>query len=153
MRASAGLTLLEILIVLALVAAVGAVGLRAGRPSGGRQAASAVRSLLVWGHLQALWSGVDVAVVPVPGGMVARAADGGDACAGGRRLRTLAWSTFAGVRPQVELRAGIVWRAVGGALSCAGGGVISGSVVLADARRRYRIVVSSLGRVRVERLP
>ena len=149
----AGFTLVELLLVLAVIGMVGTVSLTLGRPSGAHQAARAAQALLVWGHLQALRSGADTAVVPTARGLEVRAGAGARLCAAGTRLRSLGWRTFGSVRLERAPRAGILWRSAGGALSCAGGGVISDRLVLADDRSRYAVVVLSLGRVRVERVP
>jgi hypothetical protein len=43
-----------------------------------------------------------------------------------------------------------VWLPYGGARSCDGGGVISGRLILTDGIGHVDVIVSSLGRVRVE---
>lgn len=148
-----GLSLVEILVVLAIVALVAAVGIALVRPSHAGRAAAAAATLLAWARLQAVWSGHDVAIVPTTGGLVARTAPAADPCTGGSVARRVLWRSYPLVRVLRPLRDGVLWRAAGGALSCAGGGVISDRLVLGDPRMAVAVVVSSLGRVRVEVVP
>lgn len=150
-RAS-GFTLLELVVVLA-VAAIATAGLLGLRPGAAVRAAEAARSFLLWGRLEAMWTGRAVAVTPdAVSGLVARAATDGasvDACTA-PVVRHLPLRRLGRVEVVEELRVGIVWMARGGARSCDGGGVISGRMVFGDRSRRVDVVVSSLGRVRVE---
>ncbi len=153
MQGTRGLSLLELLIALGLLGLVIVLLPRLPGPSTARQAAHSAKAMALWCHLQALSGGSAVALVQNAGGLVARSGTGQDACTTGDPVRTMAWRTFPRTRVLDSFRAGILWRADGIALSCAGGGVISDRMVLSDGRSRYAVVVSSLGRVRVERLP
>ena len=149
-----GTSFIEILVVLAVLALVAGASFAVVRPSGAHQAALAARALVTWSRLQALRTNSDAALSSTAQGLVVHASGSAPRpCTIGRRLRGLAWSDFGSVRLERALRSGILWRADGIALSCAGGGVISDRLVLADDRARYAVVISSLGRVRVERLP
>ncbi len=151
-----GFTLLEVVVALALA------GLLAGgatvllRPGGAVRGAQGARTFLLWARLEALWTGEAVAVVPgavVPGASPALSArsapDAATACTG-PELKRFELARYGRARVAQALRDGIVWLPGGGARSCAGGGVISGRMVLVDGARRASVVVSSLGRVRVE---
>lgn len=149
-----GFSLLEVVLVLVLVAAAG-VGVAALRPHGALRAAAGVRAFLLWARLEAMWSGRAVAVtLAAEPGLEARGGAGtgaGDPCAlPPPPLKTLRLRRFGRVKLIHGLRAGIVWLPSGGARSCDGGGVISDRLVLGDRSRRVDVVVSSLGRVRVE---
>lgn len=147
-----GFTLLEVVVAVAL-AACAVAGAAALRPGAAFQAADAVRAFLLWGHLEAMWRGEPVAITPlVAGGIVARAGRAGDPVAACQApvLRALRMRRFGRVTIESRLRDGMVWLPSGGARSCDGGGVISGRVVLRDGRRSVDVIVSSLGRMRVE---
>ncbi|HKI58271.1 MAG TPA: prepilin-type N-terminal cleavage/methylation domain-containing protein [Trueperaceae bacterium] len=147
-----GFTLIELAVVLALLA-VTTVGALRLRPGAAVRAAESARALLLWGRLEAMWSGHSVAVTPDPVyGLAARGGSGGspaDACAA-RVLRRLPLHRFGRVSVVQALRIGVVWLPGGGARACDGGGVISGRMVLEGGSRRVDVVVSSLGRVRLE---
>lgn len=148
-----GFTLLEFLVVLAVVGTVAAGGLALARPGGAVRAAHGARAFLLWARLEAMWTGDAVAVVPSVGpALVARRGDAGDAPAAclGPEVKRFELARYGRARVLQALRSGIVWLPEGGARSCGGGGVISGRMVLADGARRVAVVVSSLGRVRVE---
>ncbi len=148
-----GLTLLEMLLVLALVAvAAGAVAL-ALRPAAELRAAQALRGLLIAARHEALLRGASVAVVGSTLGFVATAQAGdGAECAGGVDLAGLRLAEHPGVRVvSAWPTGGVVWLPSGSGRTCAGGGVISSTVVLEGVRGSAAVIVSSLGRVRVER--
>jgi len=153
---SRGLTLLELLVALGLAAVVLGAGLAGIQPGGAARAARSARAFLLWARLEAMWSGRSVAVVQASWpGLVARAADGSGpsgACTA-PEVRRLRVDRFARVNVRLPLRAGIVWLPTGGARSCAGGGVVSGRMELADRFHAVAVVVSSLGRVRLESVP
>lgn len=153
---SRGVTLLELVVALGLAAVLAGAVLAGVQPGGAGHAARAARAFLLWARLEAMWSGRPVAVLQASWpGLVARAGDGAGlaaACTGPvvRRLRV---DRFPRVRVRLPLRAGIVWLPTGGARSCAGGGVVSGRIELADRAHTVAVVVSSLGRVRLEAVP
>lgn len=142
--------------VLGLAAVAGATLVR---PAAALRAAQSARSFLLWARLEAMWTGRAVAVtIAGDDGLQARsvaASDGADplvACQGPVRRR-LDLASFGAVRISRPLRAGLVWLPGGGARSCNGGGVISGTLVLTDARGHAEVIVSSLGRIRIEAGP
>jgi len=150
-RGRTGFTLLEIVVVLTVVGLLAGGGALLARPGGALRAAQGARAFLLWARLEALWSGEAVAVVPsVSPTLSARTgADAVSACAGPERKR-FDLARYGRARVVQPLRAGIVWLPYGGARSCNGGGVISGRMILADGGARADVIVSSLGRVRVE---
>ncbi len=153
---AAGLTLVELALALGLLGAVAGAGAWLLRPGGAAQAAEGARAFLLWSRLEAIWTGRAVAVVPMGSpALVARRGEGDEAASActGAELRSFELSRYGRVRVVDALRSGIVWLPRGGARSCQGGGVISDTMVLADGRRRLRVIVSSLGRVRVEAEP
>lgn len=153
MKAS-GVTLIEIVIVLAVLGVLLTVAYAFARPSTTERAAQAVRSAVLWARANAMWRGVSVAVTQTPDGFVIRAADDtGLICSQGPQLVSVTMSEHPGVSVVSGLPRGLVWLADGSGRTCDGGGVISATVVLSDARRTYNVVVSSLGRVRVEAVP
>jgi len=150
-RGCLGFTLLEIVVVLMVAGLLAGGGALLARPGGAQRAAQGARAFLLWARLEALWSGDAVAVVPAGSpALSARAgADAASACAGPERKR-FELARYGRARVLKPLRAGIVWLPFGGARSCGGGGVISGRMILGDGRARASVIVSSLGRVRVE---
>ena len=146
-----GFTLLEIVTVLTVVGVLAGGAALLARPGGAVRAAQGARAFLLWARLEALWTGEAVAVVPASAPVLsARAgADVASACAGTERKR-FELARYGRARVVQPMRAGIVWLPYGGARSCEGGGVISGRMILADGGGRASVIVSSLGRVRVE---
>jgi len=121
-----GMSLVELLVVIAVLALCLSLALAFARPSHALRAAEASRAAILWARANALWRGEAVSVTELPGG--------------------------AGlvVRLEAGLPRGIVWLPSGSGRTCDGGGVVSATLRLADARRRVAVVVSSLGRVRLE---
>ncbi len=153
---SAGFTLVELLVAIAVAGVALGIGFLAARPSLEMRAAHAVRSLLLQARAQAVWTGASVAVVETAGGsaLSMRVPETPSTCSGGRSLAGVRLSQFPGVRLVDGLRAGgVFWLPSGGGRSCAGGGVISDTLLLRGPRGSAAVVVSSLGRVRVERRP
>ncbi len=151
-----GFTLLEVLVAVAVIGVLATVGAAWVRPAAALRAASAARALLLTTRLEAMWTGRAVAVLPdgSRGLLTRRAATAGAAAAcGGRPGPGLDLRRYGPVRVETPFRSGIAWLPTGGARSCSGGGVISGTMVVADARTRVGVVVSSLGRVRIEPRP
>lgn len=152
-RRSAGFTLLELILVLGIVAVGAGSVASALRPSSEMRAAQALRALLVAARHEALLRGHGVAVVRAGEGFVSRVQTGSESpCAVGSELTRLDVAADHGVRvAQTWPSGGLVWLPTGSGRTCAGGGVISSTVVLEGRRGRAAVVVSSLGRVRVER--
>lgn len=151
-----GFSLIEVLIALAMLGVALVAGVSVARPSLEMRAATAVRSLLLQARAQAIWTGTPVAILEADGGggFSVQAMGPAGGCEGGSSLAALRLSEFPGVRLVDGIRAGgIYWLPGGGGRSCAGGGVISDTLVLRGDRGAAAVVVSSLGRVRLERLP
>lgn len=152
----AGATLLEMLVLLAVVGILLSVALAFARPSHTQRAAQSLRSAILWARANAIWRGVSVAVTELGpgGGFVVRAADaGGGLCSPGAELARVSLGDHPGVAIVAGLPRGLVWLPNGSGRTCDGGGVISATVRFADARRAVNVVVSSLGRVRTEVVP
>jgi len=147
-----GFSLLETLVTLSVMAVLAALGLAAARPSPEAHAARALRALFLQARADAVWSGAPVAVVELPGGAgFAARRLAGDDCASGEALATVRLREFPGVRVAQGLwSGGLYWLPTGAGRACSGGGVISGTVVLQGPLGSASVVVSSLGRVRVE---
>lgn len=137
---------------LAVVAVIAALAWAAPRGGGAQTELRNVRQLLVTARLRAL-SGEPQAVVYEAerrrflrrGGV-----EGSEPCASGavraaHRLRR-------GVRVEAALRDDVVWLPDGTGRSCSGGGVYGGRITLADDAAAWSLVVSSMGRMREERL-
>jgi prepilin-type N-terminal cleavage/methylation domain-containing protein len=150
-----GFTLLELLIVLGVLALLASFAAAFTRPAHAQRAAQAVRAVMLWARTEAVWRGDAVSVtVDDEGVFHVRLEDRGSPwCEAGRDLGSLRLSAYPGVTLERGLPRGVVWRADGGARSCDGGGVISGRVTLRDRLRAVSVVVSSLGRVRLEETP
>ncbi|MBX3145009.1 MAG: GspH/FimT family pseudopilin [Trueperaceae bacterium] len=152
-RRVAGFTLLELILVLGIVA-VGAGGVASVlRPSAEMRAAHALRAQLVAARHEALLRGQSVGVVRVGDGFVSRVQTGAQSpCLAGSELAHLDVADQHAVRvAEAWPSGGLVWLPLGSGRTCAGGGVISSTVILEGRRGRAAVVVSSLGRVRVER--
>lgn len=153
-----GFTLIEVLICLAVLGTVAGIGLTFARPANDVRAATAFKSVLLWARAEALWQGSSVSVRELPVGIgyeVRRLEQGSDACGSGEVIGRLLLAEHPGVRIAAGFgaREGVLWLPTGGGRSCDGGGVISTTIVLQSPLGASRVVVSSLGRVRVERVP
>ncbi len=150
---SKGATLAELLLVLAVLGLLASVALAVSRPSHTTRAARALRSALLFGRAEAMWRSSAVTVTELPGGsgLVVRAAASEAApCDGGDELFRASLSEHPGVRLSQGLPRGIVWLPSGSGRSCSGGGVISATMELTDGRSTVALVVSALGRARLE---
>lgn len=141
--------------VLALLGVLLALGSWLARPDRTIRAAEAVRSVILFARLNAVWRGATVAVTELEGGggLVARLVEGGGACGPGPELARVPLADHPGVRFAAGLPRGLAWLPSGAGRSCDGGGVVSATLSLVDGRNEARVVVSSLGRVRVEAVP
>ena len=151
-----GLTLVELLVLLAVLGVLLSVAWAAARPDNAQRAAQAVRAAILWGRANAIWRGVSVTITDLGdgAGLVLRVADAaGPPCSGGSELTRVRMSEHAGVSLLAGLPRGLVWLPDGSGRSCDGGGVISATLRLQGARRAVNVVVSSLGRVRLEAAP
>lgn len=151
------LTLPELLIVLAL-SAFAALSLALLLPSRAPAAARDLQHLALSARLEAIRRNVPVAVVydPASAGFSLRlgASDTefADPCSG-PVLRTLRLADYRDVRVFRSLPDDLVWLPSGLGRACSGSGVYNGSIVLGGTRPSHRLVVSSAGRIRSERLP
>lgn len=160
MRDRRAVTILELVVVLAIVGILaGLIGALA-RPAAELRAANAVKNVLLFARAQALWQGVAVAVTQLPlgGGLLVSALPEGEppTCGspGGSALNRLLLSDYAGVRFTAGLPGGgLLWLPSGSGRRCDGGGVISSTLRLSSLTGAAEVVVSSLGRVRVQRAP
>lgn len=140
--------------VVAVLGVLLSVAVAFARPSHAVRAGQAVRSTLLWARANAIWRGASVSVTESAGGFVVRLAPaGGPPCEGGTEIAQVRLADHPGVMLAAGLPRGLVWLPNGSGRSCDGGGVISATVRLADARRSVSVVVSSLGRVRLESAP
>src|SRR5690606_67866 len=156
-RSAIGLSLAEVLVALAVLGLLASLGVAAARPSPEGRAASALRSLLLQARAEALWSGSPAAVVELPGGAgfaALRSRLGEPGCEAGETLAAVRLRDFPRVAVVQGLwSGGLYWLPTGSGRDCTGGGVVSGTVVLRGPRGTASVVVSSLGRVRVEAGP
>lgn len=112
-----------------------------------------MRTAILWARTEAMWGGVAVSVTEATSGqgvVVRTATDPANPCTAGTVLTRVLLAEFPGVRLEAGLPRGLVWLPSGSGRSCAGGGVISGTMVLADGRASVRLIISALGRVRLE---
>lgn len=149
-----GFTIIELLIVLAILAACFSVALAVSRPSHAWRAARSLRVTLLRARTEAMWRGEAVSVTELAGasGFRVELAVGGH-CGTGPALFTAHLSEHPGVRLAAGLPRGVVWLPSGSGRSCDGGGVISATIRVADHRSEVAVIISSLGRVRLEEQP
>lgn len=151
-----GVSLLELIVVLAIIGILLGIGYALLRPNPARHAAIALASELTAARLQALAAGMPVAVllstdrrtVFRKAGAVGEDAD--QVCASGAVAHRLDWGRFPRVELTSGLERGIVWFPTGWGRACGGGGVYNDRIELAGPAARYAVVVSSAGRVRWE---
>lgn len=147
-------TIIELLIVLALLGTLFSIASAVSRPSHAWRAARSLRATLLWARTEAMWRGEAVSVTELEGGggLRVRLAPGTE-CGSGPELTTAPLSEHPGVRLVAGLPRGVVWLPSGSGRSCDGGGVISATIRVADHRKEVAVIVSSLGRVRLEERP
>lgn len=155
---SNGLSLLEILVVLAL-AGLASVTLFAHRGGGAsRRAAVAVQTFTLAARIEAIRRDRPVAVVYHPDHRTFEQRIGdddgpfGDPCAGAP-LQRLDLARSGRVSVLRRLRDDLVWLPTGVGRTCSGSGVISGTLELGVGTSEQRLVISSAGRIRREALP
>jgi len=145
--------MLELVIALALLATLASLAYAFGRPSHAARAARTVRAAILWARTEAMWRGLPVSITELAdrsGFLVSAATDLERPCEGGTELTRVRLSEHPGVRLAAGLARGLVWLPSGSGRSCGGGGVISGTIELTDGRTGVRVIVSALGRVRLE---
>ena len=155
-----GWSVLEILVVLAILAVVFGLALMLLRPPSSRHAAVRLAGELTNARLRALAGGAPTAViVALDGASWERrigipGADAPMTCNGGTIDGRLDLArSFPGVTVSSGSDAGIVWFPTGWGRTCDGGAVFNRRIVLSGPRARHAVVVSSAGRVRWERQP
>lgn len=144
--------MIEVAVLLAVLAVIAAAALTALRPGDARAEARVVQQLLVSARLAAM-AGEAQAVVweEARRRFVRRAAQlPASACSEGRVRAS--HTVAAGVRVEAALRDDVVWLPDGTGRTCTGGGVYGGRVTLADRDAAWSLVVSSMGRIRRERV-
>jgi prepilin-type N-terminal cleavage/methylation domain-containing protein len=153
-RRDAGFSLLELLVVMAIMAA--AAALVAGQqPSRLVPASNALRSLLIQGRLEAVSSGTPVVITFDPAEREYRlrhaTSAGGLAllCEAPGASSLLRLADYRGVT-QAGTFSGLIWLPTGSGRSCQGGGVYNQTLRLQQGSREARIIVSRAGRVRSE---
>lgn len=146
--------MIELIVVLALLSAAFSVALAVTRPSNAWRAARALRAALLWARTEAMWRGEAVSVTELAagGGLRINLAPGAQ-CGGGPELAAARLDEHPGVRLAAGLPRGVIWLPSGSGRSCDGGGVISATIRVADHRTEVAVIVSSLGRVRLEERP
>ena len=155
-----GWSILEILVVLAILAIVFALGMAVLRPPPSRHAAVQLAGALTTARLRALAGGAPTALVVAADGrswerrVGAPSSDAATTCGAGVVDDRLDLTpTFPGVVVASGAEAGIVWFPTGWGRTCAGGAVFNRRIVLSGPRANHAVVVSSAGRVRWERYP
>lgn len=145
-RRAAAFTLLELLIVLAVVTIVGGLIWSSFRPSAAERGARAYLHALQTARLAAI-AGRPSAVRWSVDDRTFEVRTGSAACAAPIRTRLTPPDRVAVTR---WLRAGVVWHRDGTGRSCDGGGVYGGRVRFEDRRAVWDVVVASTGRLRLE---
>lgn len=148
-----GVTLIEILIVLAVVAVLAVGVARSILPGGARRAAVAYQAAAVALRLGAMTgTPAGLRYEPEHDGFVVRSdvveAGWEEGWCGGEVRRVLPRPQ--GVAVTRYLRDGIVWLPDGTGRSCSGGGVYGGRLRFEDRHEAWDVVVSSSGRIRLE---
>lgn len=149
MRHGRGVTLLEILIVLAVLAVLTAGVAQLFLSGGGRRAAESYRAAAVAVRLRAL-AGTTGSIRwdPERDGFVLQTETTGDDICDGEIRSLLPRPRHVAVTR--HLRDGIVWLPDGTGRSCSGGGVYGGRLRFEDRDAAWDVVVSSSGRIRLE---
>jgi prepilin-type N-terminal cleavage/methylation domain-containing protein len=143
-----GVTLIEMLWVLAVLAILAAGAIAAFRPGHARRSARAYVRTVQGARLAAL-AGTPVGVRWDDPDRRFVVREGGD-CTGAVRGSL---APMPRVAVQRRLRDGVVWLPDGTGRACSGGGVYGGRVRFADRREAWDVVVASTGRLRIEAGP
>lgn len=137
-------TLVEMLVVIAMTATLSAVAVPLLHHADGRTTAAQLAALVHEARLQAM-GGVPTAVVVTPGDVGATIALKQETCEGPVMQQL---TVPPGMAVQSTLRRGVIWRPDGSGRTCAGSGIYGGTVTL-HGRETWKVVLSSVGRVRL----
>ena len=155
-----GWSILEVLVVLAILTVLFALAVLLLRPSPSRHAAVRLAGELTTSRLRALAGGAPTAtVIAADGSRWERRvgtpwADAPTTCDSGTvDERFDLTPAFPGVTIVGGSDVGIVWFPTGWGRTCDGGAVFNRRFVVSGPRARHAVVVSSAGRVRWEREP
>lgn len=153
-----GWSLVEMLVVIAILAVLAGIGMALMRPSPSRHAAVLLATELTAARLRALAGGAPTAVVADGPSDVRRRVgapwdDAPSTCTAGRIDASTDLASFPGVVIASGLDDGIVWFPTGWGRTCSGAGVYNRRIVIAGPRRSHAVIVSSAGRVRWEVVP
>ena len=149
MRPRPGTTLLETIVVLAVLAIVLALVWAAWTPSAARRTARGYLQTVQGARIAAL-AGTPASVRWDPDRHAFLVRHGDAGCGGDPR------DLFAPVPPVAvtrRLRDGVAWLPDGTGRACSGGGVFGGRVRFEDRRSAWDVVVASTGRLRLEAAP
>lgn len=149
MRTGHGLTVLETIVVLAVLALVLGLAWAAWTPSAARRTARGYLQTVQGARIAAL-AGTPASVRWDPDRHAFLVRHGDPGCSGDPS------DTFAPVPPVAvtrRLRDGVAWLPDGTGRSCSGGGVFGGRVRFEDRTSAWDVVVASTGRLRLEAAP
>ena len=149
MRTRPGTTLLETIVVLAVLAIVLVLVWAAWTPSAARRTARGYLQTVQGARIAAL-AGTPASVRWDPDRHAFLVRHGDAGCGGDPR------DLFAPVPPVAvtrRLRDGVAWLPDGTGRACSGGGVFGGRVRFEDRRSAWDVVVASTGRLRLEAAP
>jgi len=152
-----GLSLFEVLLVLAVLAVLMAIGLPRLLPSRADVIAKEVTSFLLEARFAAIAADRPVAVVwDAPGRrFLSLAADkaslGNSPCEEGILRRRLELGGHPGVTLGYPLPRGLVWLPSGQGRTCSGGGAFNSTITISGTRGAYRVIISRAGRIRKEK--
>lgn len=156
MKARSGFTLVELLVIIGLLAALAAV-VAVNWPSPLGPASNALRGFINQARLEAVARNEPIAVIydASAGQYQQRHSSGGgsfsaiELCSSGEVLRTLDLSEYRGVSLGPPGN-GLIWLPTGYGRTCLGGGAFNQTITLMRGGLEARIFVSRAGRLRTE---
>lgn len=149
MARSRGFTVVELVVVLAIVAIAAGTAFAVFRPSHAGRSARAYRTALQGARIAAM-GGAPTSVRWDAQRAAFLIRHGAGDCSGAVRAELRPAARVAVVR---RLRDGVAWLPDGSGRACGGGGVYGGRVRFEDRRERWDVVVASTGRIRIEAAP
>ncbi|MDZ7707446.1 MAG: prepilin-type N-terminal cleavage/methylation domain-containing protein [Trueperaceae bacterium] len=149
MRARSGFTLLETIVVLAVLAVVLGLAWAAWTPSAAKRTARGYLQTVQGARIAAL-AGTPASVRWDPDRHAFLVRHGDPGCSGDPRQVLAPDPPVAVTR---RLRDGVAWLPDGTGRACSGGGVFGGRVRFEDRRSAWDVVVASTGRLRLEAAP